>query len=268
VTTSKLDVSTLLNHDMMWTLLGTLYLRAYESRSPRSILRDHYAAEALERIEYDERKLARRLWPKANQFLVALRAKQLDVWALAYLDRHPNATVLQLGCGLDSRVLRLEPPATVRWYDVDLPDVIKVRRQLFDERDGYRMVAASVTDEDWLTEIPHDRPTLIVAEGLLMYLERTDAYALLRRLTDHFTEGELIFDQVRPWAALGNKVFRWGLGDGTEIERANPRLRLVERVPFTTLHPLIHAPGFRRLYQVLHKIPAMRNMLSEYRFTF
>ncbi len=112
VATGKLDVSTLLSDDVMWTLLGTLYLRAYESRSPRSILRDHYAAEALDRIAYDEPKLAKRLNPKANQFLVALRAKQLDRWTTEFLDRHPDATVLQLGCGLDSRVLRLGKPAT------------------------------------------------------------------------------------------------------------------------------------------------------------
>lgn len=266
--TSKLDVSTLLSDDVMWTLLGTLYLRAYESRSPRSILRDHYAAEALDRIAYDEPKLAKRLNPKANQFLVALRAKQLDRWTTEFLDQHPDATVLQLGCGLDSRVLRLDMPATVRWFDVDLPDVMAVRRQLFDERDGYRMIAASVNEQDWLDELPTDKPTLIIAEGLFPYLRPEDVRALTQRLTDRFPEGELLFDAPAHWMTRVVKVFVYSNRDAADLERANPRLELQEQSPFSTFWPLIHSPGIRRLYQLGHKFAAWRNMMLNYRFTF
>lgn len=266
--TSKLDVSTLLSDDVMWTLLGTLYLRAYESRSPHSILRDHYAAEALERIEYDEPALARRLRPKTNQFLVAMRGKQLDTWTTAFLDRHPDATVLQLGCGLDSRALRLKPPPTVRWYDLDLPDVIAVRRRLFEESDGHQMIAASVTDAGWLNELPKDRPTLVIAEGLFPYLHTEDVRALLQRLTDHFATGELLFDSLAHWMTRFIKVFVFSFRDGHELERWNPRLQLEETSPFSTFWPLIHAPGVRRLYRFGHRFKGWRNLMVNYRFTF
>ncbi|MBM7788253.1 class I SAM-dependent methyltransferase [Tenggerimyces flavus] len=268
MTTGKLDVSTLLSDDVMWTLLGTLYLRAYESRSPHSILRDHYAAEALERIEYDEPALARRLRPKTNQFLVALRGKQLDTWTTAFLDRHPDATVLQVGCGLDSRALRLQKPKNVRWYDLDLPDVIAIRRRLFEERDGHWMIAASVTDDDWLRAIPNDRPTLIIAEGLFPYLQTDDVRKLLQRLSDHFGTGELLFDSLAQWMTRFIKVFVFSFRDGHEIESGNNRLRLQETSPFSTFWPLIHSPGIRRLYQVGHKFKAWRNLMVSYRFTF
>ena len=50
---------------------------------------------------------------------MTLRAKQLDDWCTDFLQRHPDAVVLHLGCGLDGRVFRLDPPPSVLWFDVD-----------------------------------------------------------------------------------------------------------------------------------------------------
>jgi O-methyltransferase involved in polyketide biosynthesis len=60
-----------------------------------------------------------------------MRAKQLDDWSTDFLRRHPNAVVLHLGCGMDTRAFRLHPPETVQWFDVDQPDVIAFRRKLY-----------------------------------------------------------------------------------------------------------------------------------------
>lgn len=60
----------------------------------------------------------------------ALRAKQLDTWTAEFLAEHGAATVLHLGCGVDSRVYRVDPPGPVRWYDLDHPKVIELRRRL------------------------------------------------------------------------------------------------------------------------------------------
>jgi O-methyltransferase involved in polyketide biosynthesis len=266
--TGKVDVSGLNDNGVTWTALATLYLRAWESRAERSILGDHYAAEALDHLDYDFAKLRKRLWPQANQYLVALRGKQLDDWSADFLARHPQATVLQLGCGLDSRMLRLQPPATVRWFDLDIPPVIDVRRQLYPERDQYQMIGASATDPGWLSQVPADRPGLIIAEGLLPYLAESDVRGLLQRLTDHFNSGELIFDGVAPWLTRLARAARWGLRDGREIERWNPRLRCVEQLPFTTHFAKIPARRYRALYRLGNGIPAWRNTFREYRFTF
>jgi O-methyltransferase involved in polyketide biosynthesis len=123
---------------------------------------------------------------------MALRAKQLDLWTADFLARHPDATVLQAGCGLDSRMLRVAPPADVRWFDVDLPE----------------------TDPGSLEEMPADRPVLMIAEGLL--IQGSDVRQLLQRLTDHFGSGELIFDAFAPWVTRLSKVFRWGISGATE----------------------------------------------------
>jgi O-methyltransferase involved in polyketide biosynthesis len=264
----KIDVTGLNGDGVTWTLLGTLYLRAWESRAERSILGDHYAAEALDRIDYDFTALNKRLRPQSNQFLVALRARQLDDWSTDFLVRHPDATVLQLGCGLDSRMLRLDPPTAVRWFDLDVPKVIKLRRRLYPERDHYQLIGASVTDTGWLREVPADRPVLIIAEGLLMYLAESDVRRLLQRLTDHFSSGELIFDGLAPWLTRVVKPFRWGIRDGRELEQWNPRLTCVAQVPLTTHFAKIPVRRYRILYRLGHAVPAWRTMLQEWRFTF
>lgn len=264
----KVDASELNDAGITWTLLATLYLRAYESRHGGPILGDHYAAEAVDRIDYDFAALHKRLRPQSNQYLVALRVKQLDDWAADFLARHPDATVLHLACGLDGRALRLAPPATVRWYDVDIPKVIDLRRQLYPERDGYQMIGASVTDTGWLDQVPRDRPTLVVAEGLLQYLEERDVRQLLGRLTDHFGSGELIFDAIAPWAARLVKVFRSGVRDGRQVEQWNPRLTCAEQVSFGARYQRIPMRRYRIIYQIGNAIPAWRTMLQNFRFTF
>ncbi|HBY99418.1 MAG TPA: hypothetical protein DEP84_36685 [Chloroflexi bacterium] len=120
------------------TMLMTLYGRALQSRSKDPILQDKWAEDAVNRIDYDFGKLKMR---EHRTLLIAIRAKQLDLWTTRYLADHPNATVLHLGCGLDSRIYRIDPPASVRWFDVDYPEVIELRRRLYPERAGYRMSA-------------------------------------------------------------------------------------------------------------------------------
>jgi Leucine carboxyl methyltransferase len=148
--------------------------------------------------------------------------RQQDDWTREFLAHQPDASVLHLGCGLDSRAFRLDVPERVRWYDLDFPDVIELRRRLYPERAGYRLLASSVTDPGWLDEIPVDRPTLVVAKGVLPYLTAAEVRQLLVRLTDRLPSGELIFDGVAGPTARISKLFQWRLGDPREIERWNP----------------------------------------------
>ncbi|MCI2422455.1 class I SAM-dependent methyltransferase [Saccharopolyspora sp. K220] len=263
------------------TMLVTLYLRALDSREQDSILGDHAAAEAVGRIDYDWAKLAQP-GMASNRFLVALRAKQFDDWAADFLRRNPDATVLQLGCGLDSRAFRLDLPSGVRWFDVDLPDVIELRRELYPESEGYRTIGASVTDPAWLAEIPADQPVLIIAEGLLMYLPTSEVEALLRRLTDHFRTGELIFDGVALWVVrmtqwcarrLPKRIYDYpgyltATQEGRDVERWNPKFRFLAAVPIFSLHAKVPNPTFRALYRAANRWRAVRYWLRVFRAEF
>ncbi|WP_241777664.1 class I SAM-dependent methyltransferase [Streptomyces sp. CT34] len=258
------------------TLLATLYGRAVDSRSKKPILGDTMAVDTVRRLDYDFRKLGMGAGDSAG---VALRARQLDVWTARFLARHEEAAVVHLGCGLDTRVHRLDPGPRVRWYDVDFPEVIDLRRQLYPERPGYTEVPTSVTDPAWVDQLPADRPTLIVAEGLLMYLTEEDVTALLRRLMAHAPSGELAFDAFSRFAVRAarlNKVIvktgstlRWGT-DPAGISRLSPRLEIVENISVLDLPGIEKLPlAYRAAARVAARIPGgLRDMSRLYNCRF
>ena len=209
----------------------------------------------------------------ANQFGVALRGAQLDAWTTDYLNGHPDAVVLHLGCGLHSRAFRLAVPEGVRWFDVDLPQVIALRRELYSESETYRMIGSSVTDPGWLDELPAGGPVLIVAEGLLMYLAPADVPELLHRLVDRFDTGELLADLLSKWGPRLSRIvtsglIKWGTRDGREITRWDARLRLIEDSPVMAGFDKIPLTPQRLLYRVAYAIPANRNYDRLFRFAF
>jgi O-methyltransferase involved in polyketide biosynthesis len=219
------------------TLLITLLAKAGESRLPRSLLRDRFAADAVARIDYD---FARLKVTRDMMVGIAMRAKRLDDWTRAFIASHPDGSVLHLGCGLDTRVFRIDPGPRVRWLDVDFPEVVALRRRLFPPRDGYTLIRSSVTDQGWLQHVPDDRPAMVVAEGLLMYLRREEVEQLFTRITARVQSGEAAFDafsrlgvrlvqRQRSVRATG-ATLRWGIDDPRELEVAVPRLRFVEEV--------------------------------------
>jgi len=261
------------------TLLGTLHARALDARSAHPVLGDRTAVEAVARLDYDFGRL--RVRP-SDAIGVAIRAKLLDRWTREFLAAHPAATVLHLGCGLDTRAERVDPGPDVRWFDVDQPEVIALRERLYAARPGHRAIGASVTDPSWLGEVPRDRPALVVAEGLTMYLPAAEGPPLLRRLVGHLGRGQLAFDSYSP---LGVRLQRfipllrrtgarlsWGIADPAALPRAVPGLRVVSVLrPFDAPDPadLARAPAvFRLQYAVLGRVPGLRDVghISRYAF--
>lgn len=270
--TAKVDFSSVRWGSVEWTNLVTLYLRAHESRSRHPILGDHAAAQAVDRIDYDFKRIQRNSLPASNQYLVALRAKLLDDWCADFLARHPDAVVLHLGCGLDGRVFRLDVPPAVRWFDLDQPSVIDLRRQLYDETERYRMIGSSVTDPQWVDRIPTGHPTLVVAEGLLMYVVESEVRQLVARLIDRFDCGEMQFDTLSALAPRMSKLFtrgiiKWGIGNAREIEAWNPKLRLVEQTPALAGYEKIDSTVVRWIYRIFSASPFGRyDMVNRFEY--
>lgn len=240
------------------TMLVTLYSRALDYRSKDSILHDKTAEDVVSRIDYDFRRTQ---VPRSKVFGLMLRAKQLDRWTAAFLAEHPDAVVLHLGCGLDSRVERIDPPESVSWYDVDFPDVIELRQRLYQPRVVYHMIGSSVTDLAFLDQVPSDRPALIVAEGLFMYLSDQKMKDLLQGLTDHFPGGQVAFDVINRLSLWLAKVYpaivrlginiSWGIDDPRLLEQWVPRLRLVADIAAA------ETPEIARLPQVTRALTRM-----------
>ena len=153
--------------------------------------------------------------------------------------RDPNAVVLDLGAGLDGRVFRVDPSDTADWYDIDYPEVVELRREVMPARAKAHDVGADLTDPGWLSDIPAERPAMLVADGLLPFLAQGDFVTLMNRLTAHFPHGELalngystyatwIFRHTRAMAPIVCGMINPGFNEPRRLEGWVDRLRLVE----------------------------------------
>lgn len=229
------------------TLLLTLHAKALDAKLPSPILGDTLSAELADAIDYDFGRL------KVKPSLVtttALRARKLDDVVRAFVAVHPECVVLDLGCGLDPRMFRCDPPPNVDWYDIDFPEVVNLRSEHLPSRS--HLIGADLTESGLLDTIPGDRPAVIIADGLLPFMPGDSFRRMTRELTGHFPSGELAlngYTRFAAWAmkyhptikALGIKGAQ-GFDDPREPESWGAGLELVEeqfltRAPEVALFP-------------------------------
>src|SRR5512136_1265660 len=162
------------------TLLIPLYTKAQPGNP---LFFDPKAQEILNQLEYDFTRLR---VPYKTVILICQRAKKLDAVVGAFLSDHPGGVVLHLGCGLDGRFWRVDN-GQVEWYDLDMPAVIELRQRFFTAHERYHTIAASVADLEWMDAVVvGGRPVLVVAEGLLMYLDEVTVRGLVLLLHETF----------------------------------------------------------------------------------
>ncbi|WP_328610887.1 class I SAM-dependent methyltransferase [Amycolatopsis sp. NBC_00345] len=233
------------------SLYLTLAGRALDSRAPRPVLADPTAEGVAKALGYD---LAGAPLVKSQVFDIAVRSRILDDVVRDFVARHPDAVVLELGAGLDGRILRVEPPSTVDWYDVDLPAVTAARRRLLPARPNAHPVAADLAEPGWLDELPDGRPVVAVADGVVAFLPQDVLVALLNGITGRFPSGEIAFNsytKFHVWAirhyrgtgSIAGVVANPGFDDPHDPERWDPKLRLAgevfaTRAPEVALQPL------------------------------
>jgi O-methyltransferase involved in polyketide biosynthesis len=258
------------------TMLATLYARALDADADHPILGDRYAREVVARIDYDWQKTP--ITPR-NAPSAVIRSAHFDKWASQFLAVHPEATVLHLGCGLDSRALRLRPGPGVEWYDVDYPEVIALRERFYPPGASYRLLPASVTELDWLSAIPADRPVLLLGEGLTMFLTEESGLALLRRVVERFPSGELQFDVFNRFAIRAQKVntivvragarLHWGIDGPADIVGNVPGTRLLAAVSVFDDDVLAKLPRrYRVVARLTSIVPAMKMLTQYHRYAF
>ncbi|WP_428340065.1 class I SAM-dependent methyltransferase [Mycobacterium sp.] len=233
------------------TAFVTQYARAVDSRWLRPILGDTLADDIVGKIDYDFDGLG---VPTSAIRQTALRAKLLDDRARTFIAEHPDAVVVDLGAGLATPMQRVAPPPTVDWYNVDLPNVIALREQVVPADEHAHSVAASVADDSWSDQIPSDRPTMLIADGLLAFVSEQVIVNLFRHIPEHFRSGEVAindYGRVSPlniaamkivFSAVGTQWDYRGFDDAHVPESWSPKLRLIEetslsQVPEVDLYP-------------------------------
>jgi O-methyltransferase involved in polyketide biosynthesis len=232
--------------DVPDTLLIPLYMRAMESQRPDAIIKDEKAVALVTQGSLDFTRIGQ---IHMNELLIAMRiifTREMDRYARDFITLHPDAVVVHIGCGLDSRFERVaDRNSRVEWYDLDFPEVIHLRRRFIgNEGERYHLLACSVLENGWLETvgIHRQRPFLFLAETVFVYFTEAQVKSLVHNLQGHFPGSELVFDGWRPFEVwIGNRylsnsqfagLMRWGFWRGQEIEGWSDGIRLLDEWSF------------------------------------
>jgi len=257
------------------TLFVTLYIRAMESQRPDALIKDDRAVALVNQGKYDFSRIKQIRMDEDDKVAVVLRNREFDRYARDFLSRNPQGCVIHIGCGLDARFERVaERDGQVDWYDLDLPEVIEVRRKLIaGEGPHYHLLGSSAFDHGWMDRVASEnqgRPFLFLAEGVFMYFEEAQVKALVLALQARFPGAELVFDAFSPYIVWANNLrmsltkigarYHWGLKRSQELEGWGPGLCFLDEWSyFDRPEPRLdhirwmwHVPLFAKVLRVVH----------------
>lgn len=246
------------------TMLQTLYARAAHSKRPDHKFYDAKAIEIVEQLDYDFSKAEKDMAMSAG---VIARTILLDRMVKQFIDENPDGTVVNIACGLDTRFYRVDN-GSVRWYNLDLPEAIAVRRCFLREEGRVSMIAKSAMDLTWADRItPDEEKVLVVIEGLSMYLTQQDIEQILGIIAARFHNVKIIMEFMNPWVVghikeksieASKAKFTWGARSGERIAALCPVLCWAEDVSLVE--------GMKELYpiyRVIGKLPLLRNLSNK-----
>ena len=147
-------------------------------------------------LDYDFTEKRKKMESAAGLFgalEVAQRQYDLRCEVEAYLKDHPKAAVVNLGCGLDDTFSKVDN-GQCRGYNIDLPDVIRVRSELLPSGDRETNLACDLNDFSWMDKIDASSGAVFFAAGVFYYLRTADVRRLFQAMAKHFPGGVLAFD--------------------------------------------------------------------------
>ena len=258
------------------TMLTTLYLKALDADFERPVLGDRFAKEAIGRLDYDWREIGvTGRWAP----LVTVRTAQYDIWARQFLAVHERcdggAPRLRSGQpGVPAR-----PRSGCGVVRRRLSGRYRVAREDLSDAPAVPPLATSATDPSWLDQIPADRPVLLLAEGISMYLTEHEGVALLRRVVDRFPSGELQIDffnwlgirsqKTQTLVRRSGSTLHWAVNSPEDILSRVPGVRLLIAVSFFDASTFSRAStGFRLARRLVRVVPPVRRALQYHRYAF
>jgi len=219
------------------TLLMTLYARARESQRPDAMIKDDKAVAMVNNLDCDFSRLRMQ---RHDEVAVIMRMKKFDSHARNFLLRNPEAVIVHIGCGLDTRFERVDN-GRAEWFDLDLPDVITLRRKLIaGQSSHYHLLSTSVFEDGWLEEVCRykPRPFMFLAEGVLPYFTETQVKSLFLKLLDRLPGSELVCDAHTPFVMWTDNLqlahsrvkarLQWSIKQGQEVESWGAGIRLLD----------------------------------------
>lgn len=239
-------------NDVSETALITLKSRVVESEKENPIIRDEIGSECLERIlpllpdELKDRLIGGKM-PVTLTNHIAIRARRYDKYTKEFLVKHPDGLVVSLGCGLDTRYWRISK-SDWKYVEVDLPEVIQTKKEILKDKIKYPVIGCSVLEDAWINEILtiQNQHVLFLAEGLFMYLPQKEVEEIFRKISELFSESEIVFEVVikkytqglwkklvesKMKRSLGTEAgssYQFGVENGKEVESFGRKIRVVE----------------------------------------
>lgn len=180
------------------TLIIPLYARKMCSELFPNLYRDETSARLIDRIDYDFTKVAQKsegFMQKFGFLEVGVRQNDLAFEVRDYLKTHPNASVVNLGCGLDNTGRHCDN-GTCKIYNLDFPDVIAVRNELLPVGAREQNIPCDLNNTEWFEKIDASDGAVFFASGVFYYFLSEQVKSLVRAMAKAFPNGRLVFDSA------------------------------------------------------------------------
>jgi O-methyltransferase involved in polyketide biosynthesis len=245
------------------TLVIPLFGRLVCSEHFPELFSDPQAQRICDSLDYDFAEKRKKMESAVGLFgalEVAQRQYDLRCEVEAYLKAHPNAAVVNLGCGLDDTISKADN-GTCHGYNLDFPDVIKVRNELLPAGEREENIACDLNDFAWMNRIDASGGAVFFASGVFYYFKTADVKKLFDAMAKRFPGAVLAFDSCnergakmmrKTWlkeAGITDVSAFFSLEDETELKSWSSS--------FASVSAKSYMRGYRDIYSdvgLLHKL--------------
>lgn len=221
------------------TLLLPLWGRAIETQKKKPLLVDDKAVSIINSIPYDFTTISKNIMNLSRLSWIA-RSIYFDKKIKAFIDVFPEATIVNVGCGLDTTFDRVDN-GKINWYDLDLPDTIELRRKYISETNRRKFISKSVFDTDWYEIVENKNNVMLLIAGVLYYFDESEVKKLFNEFHTFLPGVEIIFDYASKLGiSVSNKkvlekggmdksaYLKWGINNIKEIEKWDNKIKVID----------------------------------------
>lgn len=187
------------------TLMIPLLGRKLCTEAFPELYKDDAAVKLCEMVDYDFSELEKKAdntFYKFGALEAAMRNLDIQWETKDYLKTHPNAAVVNMGCGLDSTGRSVDN-GSIKIYNVDFPDIIEARTGMLPDGEREESIATDLNDLSWLDKVDGSGGAVFFAAGVFHYLTKEQVKALVLAIGEKFPGARLVFDTV---GTMGHKL--------------------------------------------------------------
>ena len=224
--------------DVQKTLFLPLWGRAVETRKRKPMLVDETAVKIIDQVDYGFSQITQNM-DELSQIAWIKRSLICDQVIKKFLTSYPEGTIVNIGCGLDTTFERIDN-GKLKWYDLDLADVIELRRKFIQESERRKFIASSFLEKEWLENIEVKENILFIAAGVFYYFEEHQTKDFIIWLVNKYPGSQILFDVCSPIGVrVANKKvvensgldershLKWGIENKKDILTWDSKIKII-----------------------------------------